>query len=101
MRVLHRGQALAPSSDAARRGPRIRLCGGPETLSPTAGSSTPGPRWALMGKIERPRLESLAMDFEMSLTRRATCKRFQVGCVITSEDMTQIHGVGDNGPEKG
>ncbi len=27
-----------------------------------------------MGKIERPSLESLIMDFAMSLTRRATCK---------------------------
>src|SRR5213594_4027396 len=101
MRVLHRAQALAQSSDAARRGPRIRLCGGSETLSPTAGSSTPGPRWEVMGKIERPSLESLVMDFAMSLTRRATCKRFQVGCVITSEDMTQIYGFGYNGTAKG
>src|SRR6267378_674994 len=54
-----------------------------------------------MGKIERPSLESLIMDFAMSLTRRATCKRFQVGCVITSEDMTQIYGFGYNGTAKG
>src|SRR5437879_7343806 len=54
-----------------------------------------------MGKIERPSLESLVMDFAMSLTRRATCKRFQVGCVITSEDMTQIYGFGYNGTAKG
>src|SRR5438477_11848423 len=54
-----------------------------------------------MGTIERPSLESLVMDFAMSLTRRATCKRFQVGCVITSEDMTQIYGVGYNGTAKG
>ena len=87
--------------DAEREGPRIRLCGGSETLSPTAGSSTPGPRWEVMGKIERPSLESLVMDFAMSLTRRATCKRFQVGCVITSEDMTQIYGFGYNGTAKG
>src|SRR5256884_1292216 len=54
-----------------------------------------------MGTIERPSLESLVMDFAMSLTRRATCKRFQVGCVITSEDMTQIYGFGYNGTAKG
>jgi len=54
-----------------------------------------------MGKIERPSLESLIMDFAMALTRRATCKRFQVGCVITSEDMTQIYGFGYNGTARG
>ena len=54
-----------------------------------------------MGKIERPSLESLIMDFATSLTRRATCKRFQVGCVLTSEDMTQIYGFGYNGTGKG
>ena len=54
-----------------------------------------------MGKIERPSVESLIMDFAMSLTRRATCKRFQVGCVITSEDVTQIYGFGYNGTAKG
>jgi len=54
-----------------------------------------------MGKIERPSIESLIMDFAMSLTRRATCKRFQVGSVITSEDMTQIYGFGYNGTAKG
>src|SRR2546427_12900837 len=41
------------------------------------------------------------MDFAMSLTRRATCKRAQFSCVITSEDMTQIYGFGYNGTAKG
>ena len=54
-----------------------------------------------MGKIERPSLESLIMDFAMSLTRRATCKRAQFSCVVTSEDMTQIYGFGYNGTAKG
>src|SRR3972149_6492260 len=54
-----------------------------------------------MGTIERPSIESLIMDFAMSLTRRATCKRAQFGCVITSEDMTQIYGFGYNGTAKG
>lgn len=54
-----------------------------------------------MGTVERPSLESLIMDFAMALTRRATCKRFQVGCVITSQDMTQIYGFGYNGTAKG
>jgi len=54
-----------------------------------------------MGTIERPSLESLIMDFAMSLTRRATCKRAQFGCVITSGDMTQIYGFGYNGTAKG
>ncbi len=54
-----------------------------------------------MGKIERPSLESLIMDFAMSLTRRATCKRAQFSCVVTSADMTQIYGFGYNGTAKG
>src|SRR3990170_1013602 len=54
-----------------------------------------------MGKIERPSVESLIMDFAMSLTRRATCKRAQFSCVIASEDMTQIYGFGYNGTAKG
>src|SRR2546428_741034 len=54
-----------------------------------------------MGKIERPSVESLIMDFAMSLTRRATCKRAQFSCVITSRDMTQIYSFGYNGTAKG
>ena len=37
----------------------------------------------------------------MSLTRRATCKRAQFSCVVTSGDMTQIYGFGYNGTAKG
>jgi len=54
-----------------------------------------------MGKMERPSIESLVMDFAMGLTRRATCKRAQFSCVIASEDMTQIYGFGYNGTAKG
>src|SRR5512136_1813513 len=54
-----------------------------------------------MGTIERPSIEGLIMDFAMSLTRRATCKRAQFSCVVTSEDMTQIYGFGYNGTAKG
>ena len=89
----------------------IRLCGrvayGPcapaasETLSRSEGCTPPSPPVDIMGKVERPSLESLIMDFAMSLTRRATCKRAQFSCVITSEDMTQIYGFGYNGTAKG
>src|SRR2546428_2189881 len=51
--------------------------------------------------MERPSVESLIMDFAMSLTRRATCKRAQFSCVIASSDMTQIYGFGYNGTAKG
>jgi deoxycytidylate deaminase len=51
--------------------------------------------------MERPSVESLIMDFAMSLTRRATCKRAQFSCVVASEDMTQIYGFGYNGTAKG
>lgn len=59
------------------------------------------PKGINMGKMERPSLESLIMDFAMGLTRRSTCKRAQFSCVITSEDMTQIYGFGYNGTAKG
>src|SRR5438876_11179819 len=72
-----------------------------ETLRRFVGSSTSGPGERRVGKIERPSVESLIMDFAMSLTRRATCKRAQFSCVITSEDMTQIYGFGYNGTAKG
>jgi len=51
--------------------------------------------------MERPSVESLIMSFAASLTRRATCLQLQSGCVITSEDMTQIYGFGYNGTAKG
>lgn len=54
-----------------------------------------------MGKIERPSLEGLIMDFAISLTRRSTCKRAQFSCVVASEDMTQIYGFGYNGTARG
>lgn len=54
-----------------------------------------------MGKIERPSLEGLIMDFATSLTRRSTCKRAQFSCVVASEDMTQIYGFGYNGTARG
>lgn len=73
----------------------------PEALSQGMGLSTEVSRGAEMGTIERPSVESLVMDFAMSLTRRATCKRAQFSCVITSKDMTQIYGFGYNGTAKG
>src|SRR5205809_7898474 len=81
-----------------RRSPHLRKF---RNLKASAGFLRSRPGGQLMGKIERLSLESLIMDFTMSLTRRATCMRFQAGSVITSEDMTQIYAFGYNGSAKG
>lgn len=51
--------------------------------------------------MERPSLESIYMDLAMSLTRRATCKRMQYGCVVASQDMSQVYSLGYNGTARG
>jgi dCMP deaminase len=45
----------------------------------------------------RPRFEEIYMRFTLDLARRSTCRRLQVGCVITSDDFTRVYAVGYNG----
>lgn len=51
--------------------------------------------------MQRPSFEKIYMNLALELAKRSTCKRKQVGCVITSEDFTHVLGVGYNGNAKG
>ncbi len=49
----------------------------------------------------RPTFESIYMELAFSLSRRSTCKRLQVGTVITSTDARRVLAVGYNGNATG
>ncbi|MFA9388758.1 MAG: cytidine/deoxycytidylate deaminase family protein [Prolixibacteraceae bacterium] len=50
---------------------------------------------------ERPSFQELYMDFAFSISRRSTCKRLNVGTVITSTDFRKILSIGYNGNASG
>lgn len=49
----------------------------------------------------RPSLEEVMMNTAVELSKRSTCQRLQVGCVITDPDMRVIYGIGYNGSYRG
>lgn len=49
----------------------------------------------------RPSFESIFMDLAFALSKRSTCSRLQVGCVIASPDWRNAFGVGYNGGAAG
>ena len=49
----------------------------------------------------RPSFEEVYMDFAQSISRRSTCKRLQVGTVITTTDYRKVLAVGYNGNASG
>ena len=49
----------------------------------------------------RPSFEEIYMDLALQLAKRATCKRLQVGTVITSTDYRKVLAVGYNGNASG
>src|SRR6186713_2411732 len=49
----------------------------------------------------RPGFEEIYMGLAMELAKRATCKRLQVGTVITSTDYRKVLAVGYNGNATG
>lgn len=49
----------------------------------------------------RPSFESIYAGFARDLSRRSTCTRAAVGCVITSLDYRQVYAVGYNGGASG
>jgi len=51
--------------------------------------------------MTRPSFDSIFMDMAVSLSQRATCERLHVGCVITSQDKTQVYSIGYNGNAHG
>ena len=54
-----------------------------------------------MGKAERPSFEEIYMQFAQIIARRSTCKRLQVGTVITTTDFRKVLSVGYNGNATG
>ena len=50
---------------------------------------------------ERPSFESIYMKLALNLAERSTCKRLQVGTVITSTDYRKVLAVGYNGNASG
>jgi dCMP deaminase len=51
--------------------------------------------------VDRPSFEVIYMDLAFSLARRSTCKRLNVGTVITSTDFRKVLAVGYNGNATG
>lgn len=49
----------------------------------------------------RPSFPEIYMNLAEALSKRSTCKRMSVGCVITSPDFSQVYGIGYNGNAKG
>lgn len=49
----------------------------------------------------RPSFEDVYMDFARSIARRSTCRRLQVGTVITTADFRKVLAVGYNGNASG
>lgn len=49
----------------------------------------------------RPTMARVYMDFATGLARRSTCKRLtQVGCIVTTPDLSNVLAVGYNGPAR-
>lgn len=51
--------------------------------------------------MDRPSFEEICMRIAFDISRRSTCKRRQVGCVITDPDYYSIYSWGYNGSAKG
>ncbi len=49
----------------------------------------------------RPSFERIYMDMAKSISARSTCKRLNVGCVITSTDFRKVLSIGYNGNASG
>ena len=54
-----------------------------------------------MTKPERPFFEVVYMDFAKAIANRSSCKRLNVGTVITSTDFRKVLAVGYNGNAAG
>ncbi len=52
-------------------------------------------------EITRPSFEQVYMGFAEAIARRSTCKRLQVGTVITTTDYRKVLAVGYNGNATG
>ncbi len=50
---------------------------------------------------ERPSFSRIYMGLALALSRRSSCSRAQVGCVVTTFDGTQVLAIGYNGGPRG
>jgi dCMP deaminase len=50
---------------------------------------------------QRPSFEEVYMDFALAISRRSTCRRLQVGTVITTTDYRRVLAIGYNGNATG
>ena len=50
---------------------------------------------------QRPSFEKVYMDFAVAISKRSTCKRLQVGTVITTTDFRKVLAIGYNGNATG
>ncbi len=50
---------------------------------------------------QRPSFAEVYMDFALGISKRSTCKRLQVGTVITTTDFRKVIAVGYNGNATG
>ena len=48
----------------------------------------------------KPKFENIYSTFAKLISQRSECKRLQVGCIITSDDYSQIYSIGYNGGPK-
>jgi dCMP deaminase len=53
------------------------------------------------GEAKRPSFQAIYLQLARTLARRSTCKRLQVGTVITSTDFRKVLAVGYNGNATG
>ena len=54
-----------------------------------------------MNRSERPSFEEINMRMAMLVAERSTCKRLNVGCIITSTDFRKVLSMGYNGNASG
>jgi dCMP deaminase len=54
-----------------------------------------------VNQAPRPSFEEVYMNFALLISRRSTCKRLQVGTVITTTDYRKVLAVGYNGNASG
>lgn len=51
--------------------------------------------------MDRPTFEAVYMQFALSVAKRSTCSRLNVGCVITTPDYRKVLSIGYNGNATG
>jgi len=52
-------------------------------------------------ELIRPSFQDIYMKLALNISRRSTCARLKVGCVITSTDHRYVYAVGYNGSAEG